>query len=342
MIDLPNIVLDLGQKQLVDKLNSILLSIKPKLFQNIFSKNKKDGIYIHGSVGSGKSMISKAFFDAAECKKLFIHYQDLMQNIHKAIHSYSEKDDLIKRLATEYSSNAKLLCIDEFEIKDIADAMIIGRLFSEFKKQKVFILITTNTAPDDLYKDGLQRSLFLPFIDMINKEFDVFNLDNNMDYRMLQIASAKRVLYPLTSENKKYMNDIIHYMVDEDHFVETKLKVFGREVVFPNTYKTTLVTSFDELCNHDLSYNDYIEICKYFSSIIMKDVPIIDSDNTNVVIRFINFIDNVYINKNLLFISLEASPQEIYIGGERNMEFKRTVSRLHEIESDYYFKNAKK
>lgn len=339
-----NLKLDKQQQALYDKLNTISSSLKPNFFKHLLTRQGKAGIYIYGSVGSGKSMLARDFFAKTKTTKLFIHYQDFMRSIHKTLHSYevNHKIDAIQTLATEYAEKAKLLCLDELEIKDITDAMIIGRLFDELKKRKVYILITTNIAPQALYKDGLQRELFLPFIDMLMKDFEIVNLHGGPDYRMQQISSSKRLLYPLNQETKKKIHKIIAHLVDEEHYMTTKLMVFGREITFSKTYKSVLITNFSDLCQNNLSYNDYIEICNHFSTIVMEDVPIISSENTDVAIRFINFIDSVYFHRNLLFITMAGKPEELYINGKRSAEFTRTISRLHEMESDNYFNDAKK
>lgn len=341
---LKNLTLDEEQKALVAQLQEISTSLNPGIFASIFRRTPKAGIYIYGGVGSGKSIIARDFFIAANCKKLFIHYQDFMRKIHKALHKQeaTHKTGVIKLLAKEYASNAKLICLDELEIKDITDAMIIGRLFTELRKLKVYILITTNIAPEDLYKDGLQRELFIPFIDMIIKDFDIFAFKSDNDYRRKQISSSKRVLYPLGEKTKEAIDKTISHLVDTKHYNPTTLHIFGREITFPQTYKKVLVTSFAELCQNNLSYNDYIEICQHFATIVLKDVPIIAPENTDVAIRFINLIDNIYFHHNLLFITMAAPPEKIYINGKRSLEFKRTISRLHEMESDNYFNNAKK
>lgn len=341
MIFPSDIKLDDKQKALLSKLQSLSNDLNPNFIKKLLKKTPV-GIYIYGSAGCGKTMISHAFYESLKSMKLFIHYQDFMQNIHKALHSYQNKYNIIEKLAREYRAKAQLLCIDEFEIKDITDAMIIGRLFYELKKRNVFILITSNTDPKDLYKDGLQRELFIPFINMILSEFEIFYFDNVMDYRMTKISSSKKVLYPLNDDTRKKMDDIINCLIDKDHYQSTILTVFGRKIEFKKTYKNTLVTNFAESCKQNFSYNDYIEICNHFSTIIIEDVPIIDQNNTDEAIRFINFIDNIYSHNNLLFISLNEAPEKIYKGRMRVLEFKRTISRLHEIESDSYFNKAKK
>ncbi len=342
--ELPKLILDEEQHALIAKLDDVAKSLKPSLFKSIFSSKTKAGIYIYGGVGRDKSLISRFFFRSAPGHKLFIHYQDFMRTLHKALHQQESKHkaNAIEVLAKEYAKKASLICLDELEIKDITDAMIIGRLFAELRKRKVYILITTNIAPQDLYKDGLQRELFLPFIDMIIKDFDIFAFKNGNDYRLKQISSSKRVLYPLGQDTKEQIDNIILHLVDTDHYNPTTLHVFGREVTFPKTYKKVLISSFNELCQNNLSYNDYIEICQHFSTIIIENVPILHAENTDEAIRFINLIDNIYFNHNLLFITMAAPPEELYLNGKRSLEFKRTISRLHEMESDNYFNNAKK
>ena len=334
-------VLDQAQVALQTKLDTLAASLGSGFLAKIFRSKKPVGIYIYGSVGSGKTMLSRSFFDKVENKKLFVHYQDFMRGIHQFFHDNKgrSKEDIISRLAQSYSKRAKVLCLDEFEVKDITDAMFIGRIVAGLVKRGVFVLITTNNAPENLYKDGLQRELFLPFIDYLSKNFDIFPLKSAHDYRMDRVASVKRMLYPLNVKTKKQMQEVITTLTDPEHLLEKKLEIFGRSLALKKTYKSVLVTNFEELCKQMLSYNDYIEICKEFSTIILEDVPALSSENTDEAIRFINLIDNIYFHHNILFISMAASPEELYPQGKRKAEFKRTISRLHEIESDSYFKH---
>ncbi len=335
----PKIILDESQKTLNSHLQSIAIALKPTFLKSIFNIGRPAGIYIYGSVGSGKTMLSRQFFDILGGKKLFIHYQDLMSEIHKFFHANqgSSKSDLISKLSGSYAKKASSLCIDEFEIKDITDAMIVGRFVEDLARRKVFVLITTNTAPENLYKDGLQRELFLPFIDFLRQKFDIYPLKSDHDYRMDRVASKRRMLYPLGRTTKKHMHEVIKNLTDEEHILEKTIEVFGRKLVLRKTYKSVLITNFEELCHQMLSYNDYIAICKTFDTIIMEDVPVISHENTDEAIRFINLIDNIYFHHNLLFISMAKKPEALYVNGKRAAEWKRTVSRLHEIESDSYF-----
>lgn len=339
-INLAGISLNYNQQTLLDKLSALALTLKPGSFLiSWFKSSSCSGLYIHGSVGSGKTMLLRAFFEEAQCRKMLIHYQDFMRGIYGDMQTYGNIDrkDIIDRLAKDYASKAKLLCLDEFEIKDITDAMIIGRLFTALIKRGVFIVVTTNTAPENLYMDGLQRELFFPFIAMIRSEFDVFTLNSAHDYRMDRVSSKRRLLYPLSVETQQSMDEIVEHMTDSGHIEPRTLEVFGRKLELKRAYKGVLITDFTEMCRQNLSYNDYIVICQNFKTVIIENVPILSSENTDEAIRFINFIDSVYFHHNLLFISMEVSPEELYISGKRKAEFKRTISRLHEIESDEYF-----
>lgn len=338
-IDLSGIDLDPEQKQLLEKLKLIARHLNSGSLKKVISKiingsNVRSGIYIYGSVGCGKSTIAKAFFDSVKCGKKFLHYQGFIRKIHKSL-SISSTNNVIDNLVKEYSK-IKLLCIDEFEIKDITDAMIVSRLLLLLKKRGVFILITTNTAPNDLYKGGLQRSSFLPFIDMVLNYFEIFSFSNIIDYRMSYISSKRRVIYPLDKMGQSAMKDAISHLIAGHEPTTTIITVFGRDLTFSRTYKSVLITDFRELCEANLSYNDYIEICNNFSCIVMENVPIISAAETDVAIRFIHFIDSVYFTRKLLLISLEAHPKEIYKNGKVAEEFKRTISRLYEIGSENY------
>ncbi|AFB20805.1 methionyl-tRNA formyltransferase [Rickettsia canadensis str. CA410] len=386
------IPLDVKQIALSKELTEIALELnKPRTLLQIFSKNNlKSGIYLYGPVGSGKTMLMNSFFEELTASKIIIHYQNFMQEIHKMMHKLQTENqkDIILKIAKDYAKNTRVLCIDEFEIKDITDAMIIGRLFDKLIKQNIFIFITSNTSPNNLYKNGLQRESFLPFIKIINNTFYVKYLDNHHDYRFDKALGVKgeRIIYPLTLENQKKLEKIItdisdnrvlskltyreefigdmeystttipvhedtsteltyklplegEYAKNSTNFTPQNIEVLGRKISFQKVHKRILVTDYNELFTRDLSYIDYINICQNFNVIIVQNVHTIDANDTNTVVRFINFIDNAYFYKILLFMSLEDDPNKIYQGSNRSEEFKRTISRLNEMNSAAYLLN---
>lgn len=356
-----NISLDERQKELLSKFKEIEQRVKARYRSgsNIFSSIKKlfpsnkistktspetSNIYIYGGVGRGKTMIMKGFYEELPDPKLFVHYQNFMKSIHEDIHhsKHSEMKDVLLNVAKRISKNHKYICIDEFEVNDIADAMIIARLFEVLINYGVGIAITSNKKPEDLYKNGLQREQFLPFIDTLKRAFIIFELDTNHDYRLDKIDSLEeRVLFPISKEVLKKIQNVKNNLTDGERYIPRKLEVFGRELLLPKAHKSVLVTNFDDICRKNLSFNDFIAIAKNFNTIIMENVPIINEDETDTVIRFINFIDNVYFHKVLLFVSLIDEPAKIYVKGKRLSEFQRTISRLYEIGSHEYLINSK-
>lgn len=336
------IILDERQKFLLELFENLANSLNTKSFiKNItpkfFKKSSSGGVYLYGNVGRGKTMLMNMFFEMIVAKKEMIHFQNFMQELHQKMHKFqlnNGADQVVKNLADEIAERVKVLCIDEFEIKDITDAMLVMRLFSFLSSNGVFIFLTTNTIPDNLYKDGLQRELFLPFIKSVKEKFLVLNLDTEKDYRLEKVADTKnKILFPVNKKNKKILDQIKNNLCSKQELHPGSFKVFGRQVVFPQTHQNILFTTFDELFLQDFGYADYVNLCQKFEIIVLEGVRQISENETDIVTRFINFIDNAYFYKVLLFALLEAEPALIYTVGERITEFQRTISRLGEMNS---------
>ena len=344
-----DIILDQRQLFLADKFSKLAKAIKPSSFlggfTKLFSKDiEYSGIYLHGSVGRGKTMLMQQFYNQLNVPKEIVHYQQFMQEIHKKMHNLQSRSEhkIIQELARDIAKRCSVICMDEFEIKDITDAMIIMRLFEYLQKHNVFIFITTNTQPDNLYKDGLQRTAFLPFIEMVKKKFEILHLDTEKDYRFEVVANIEnRVLFSKNPKNIKELRRIQSKLCNEHELSESKIEVFGRDLLFKQAHNNILVTDFSELFERDLGYADYVALAKKFEIIILSSVRAISEEENNIATRFINFIDNAYFYKILLFIELEIEPDQIYKKGKRREEFVRTISRLTEMNSDRYLSEDK-
>jgi len=347
-LDKSEAILDNRQKELLGILQKAAASIEPISFQtkikHLFFKSKyPKSIYLHGGVGRGKTMLMKMFYEKIKVPKEIIHFQNFMQTTHKKLHLLQGKsaNKAIQELAVDISTKAQVVCMDEFEIKDITDAMIIMRLFRYLLKNGVFLFLTTNTIPDNLYRDGMQRESFLPFIDMVKKKFRVLYLDTAIDYRYNTVSAMKnRILYPADSKTKAAIKGIKRDLYDEGELTQVSIELFGRKLSFLKGHKNVLVTNFSELFERPMSYADYVNLTEQFKIIIVESVRKINDDETDIITRFINFIDNAYFNKVALFMEIECLPEEIYSSSKRKDEFSRTVSRLAEMNSEEYLKLA--
>lgn len=341
-----NMQLDARQKEIAQLFTEIASAFKPQSFigslKKLFVKpGHSAGIYLHGSVGRGKTMLMQKFYDQVTVSKEIIHFQKFMRMVHEKMHHLQKAsaDRVVQDLALEIASRASVVCMDEFEIKDISDAMIIQRLFRHLSKHGVFIFLTTNTLPDNLYKDGLQRESFMPFIAMVKKNFTILHLDTEKDYRFDSVAKIEeRVLFPASSKTKIQLEKIKHDLCDEEELSPAVVKLFGRKIEFQSAHQNSLFTNFTELFRRDFGYADYVAICEKFQIIVLEDVQAISEDETDIITRFINFIDNAYFYRVLLFTELAVPPPQIYPKGKRTDEFVRTISRLNEMNMQDYLK----
>lgn len=336
---------DPKQMEAIFRFENIFTHIEaPKSFLTKFffqDKSTPAGIYLYGGVGRGKSLIMRHFFSKLNLKKKFIHYQQLMHHLHIEMHKIENKstDVVIGMLVSKMLPDINILFIDEFEIKDITDAMLIMRLFDYLIQNNIFIFLTTNIAPDNLYQDGLQRESFLPFIEKIKQNFCVYHIDNHKDYRLEMIASEERIFYTQSKKDSN-LHEIFTKLTYGSKPTTKILKIFGREVIFQNTYKNILWTNFQELFVQDFGYGDYVNICQHFAIILVDYVENISETEGDKAMRLINFIDNAYLNHVILFMQFQKPIYEIYPKGKFAKEFLRTTSRLNEMNSKQYFDSS--
>jgi cell division protein ZapE len=301
------------------------------------------GLYLYGAVGRGKSMLMDLFFDtapiAAEHKRR-VHFHTFMQEVHHRMHALrggTETSDLIGAVADEIARSAWLLCFDEFQVTNIADAMILGRLFEALFSRGVVVVATSNRAPDRLYERGLQRELFLPFIDLLKDKLDVLCLDGETDWRRARIRGMKVYHTPLGREADEALAAAFRTLTDDDPDAgATTLTVQGRRLDIPLAARGVARFTFADLCARPLGVADYFALATHFHTLIVAGIPRMSADNRNEAIRFTTLIDALYEHRVNLICSAAASPDDLYTEGDGAFEFRRTASRLIEMQSGAY------
>ncbi|GAB9463659.1 hypothetical protein Gpo141_00001109 [Globisporangium polare] len=310
------------------------------------------GLYIHGGVGCGKTFVMDMFFDAVPIeKKMRVHFHKFMLDIHKKMHQLrveGRREDPIPFIADDLLRNSWLLCFDEFQVTDVADALILRRLFSALLERDFVMVATSNRPPSELYKNGLQRDLFLPFIDLLSEKCDVVSLvESETDYRAVKGAHHAHNVYnfPLTPEARASFDYEFDNQCQGEEPVETHLSTQGRRVRVPLAAVEAGVCqfSFDDLCGKPLGAADYIAIAKSFSVIFVRDIPILKLEMINQMRRFITFVDCMYDKGVRLHCLAGASAIDLYQldGASKShvdevFAFDRTVSRLLEMGSEAY------
>ncbi|MEA1650125.1 cell division protein ZapE [Nitrospirillum sp. BR 11164] len=302
------------------------------------------GLYIYGDVGRGKSMLMDLFFETAPVlRRRRVHFHAFMQEVHQSLHSLRQRPDLRKNgadeslpeLARTIADQAWLLCFDEFHVTDIADAMILGRLFTHLFDLGVVVVATSNWAPDDLYKDGLQRDLFLPFIALLKEKLDVLHLEGARDYRLARIRGRQVYFDPLGPAATAALEKTFGELTDAQP-TATHLMVQGRTLPVPRQVKGVAWFTFDELCRQPLGAGDYLAIATHYHTVLLDGVPMLDPSLRNEAKRLMTFIDALYEHKVHLIMAAEAAPGQLYPEGQHAFEFQRTVSRLMEMQSEDY------
>jgi len=299
------------------------------------------GLYIYGEVGRGKSMLMDMFFASTTVQaKKRVHFHEFMRDIHAEIHRWRQtrngEADPIPRLARDIAASAWLLCLDELQVHDIADAMILGRLFEALLEAGVVIVATSNRAPDDLYKDGLQRERFLPFIALLKQRLDLLALDSEQDYRLGRKRGMRVFHTPLGPEATGQLDACFTRLTDGHPPHADKVTVHGREIPVPATSDGVARFSFEELCARPLGPSDYLAIATHYHTLVIDGIPSLGPENRNEAKRFVTLIDALYEHKVTLICSAAAAPQSLYPTGEGAFEFQRTVSRLMEMQAEDY------
>ncbi|MGL1921155.1 MAG: cell division protein ZapE [Hyphomicrobiales bacterium] len=301
------------------------------------------GLYIYGDVGRGKSMLMDMFFDHVDiAHKRRVHFHEFMQEVHKGIHAARQlkgKDriaDPLEPLAKNIAEKSTLLCFDEFQVTDIADAMILGRLFTQLFDLGVVVVSTSNRVPDDLYKHGINRQLFTPFIALLQEKCDVVSLEAQRDYRLDRLVGQDVYFHPLGSNSLDAMDGVWQKLTDGEDWLQTQLEVQGRKVEIAQRYKNIARVDFNGICAVNLGAADYLAMAQEFTTILMDDIPQLSAEYRNEAKRFVIFIDALYEAGTKFICSADVEVTELYKKGDGVFEFDRTISRLMEMRSEEY------
>ena len=299
------------------------------------------GIYLWGGVGRGKTLLMDLFFTslAVERKKR-IHFHRMMNDIHQRLKALGDTRDPLDRIAADIAGEAAVLCFDEFFVSDIGDAMLLGRLLERLFERGVTLVATSNSPPTELYQDGLQRERFLPAIAALEKHTQVIELDGGVDYRLRLLQDAGTYLTPADDAAAAKLTHVFEEIAPGEIVDGRVLEVFGREIHTLRCAKGVAWFEFDEICGGPRSQKDYIEIARWYQTVIVSDVPAFTRRREDEARRFIALVDEFYDRKVKLILSAAAAVDSLYQGARLEFEFRRTASRLIEMQSRDYLHAA--
>ncbi|TCL07974.1 cell division protein ZapE [Shimia isoporae] len=327
---------DDAQEAVLPQFERIRTELAKPVKKGWFRKARPDavqGLYLWGGVGRGKSMLMDLFVDSLDVPVRRVHFHAFMQEIHDAMHKARQDgvEDAIAPVAKAVSDSVRVLAFDEMQITDITDAMIVGRLFEQLFAAGTVIVTTSNRVPDDLYKHGLNRQLFLPFIALIKEQMRVWELVSPVDYRQNRLAGSQVYFVQAGTEAREQINAIWADLTGgtADRLV---LTVKGRQVEIPKFRNGVGRASFYDLCGKMLGPGDYLAIAEALKVLVLEDIPALSRNNFNEAKRFVTLIDALYEARVRLICSAAAEPEMLYLEGEGTFEFERTASRLREMQ----------
>ena len=345
---------DPGQQLAVEKLQSLAHALnhytpssgrggwKERLGLGRRRVDPPQGLYIYGGVGTGKSMVMDLFFETTPVEhKRRVHFHAFLQEVHDRLHAWRQKtkgeaSDPIPVVAKDLAKEAWLLCFDEFHVVNIADAMILGRLFETLFEEGVVVVATSNWPPDKLYSEGLQRERFLPFIALLKERLDILQLDSGRDYRRSRLQDITVFHAPLGQRARAALDEAFARLTEGAAAEPDVVEVKGRQIPVSQAARGVARFGFAELCEAPLGAGDYLAIATRYHTVILAGVPQLNEEKRNEARRFMTLIDALYEAKVKLVLSAEAPPEKLYPRGHGAFEFERTVSRLQEMRSAEY------
>lgn len=342
-----NIKQDQRQLYVLKSFDRLSLQLKtlsyPRKLLSFFIKNKPkfNGIYLWGSVGIGKTFLMDCFFESlSTSRKRRIHFHHFMQEVHIELQQYSGQRNPLTLLAKQIKNKIDVLCLDEFFVSDIIDAMLLANLLQALFDEKICFVTTSNISPNLLYKDGLQRESFLPAIKLLEQKLEIIHLSSTIDYRLLYLQSAGVYYTPLNKASENQLDKAFELYSHNDVSIEPLIISERRLAVIKSSSEAGWF-DFEVLCGAMRCKQDYLELAERFSLILLSNVPVLTHRSLDEVTRFIQLVDIFYDAKIKVIISAEVLPSALYTEGKLVFAFQRTVSRLIEMQSAIYFKEGR-
>jgi cell division protein ZapE len=305
------------------------------------ASSRSCGIYLWGGVGRGKTFLMDLFFSTLPVeRKRRVHFHRMMREVHARLHDLRNVEDPLDRAAADIAKETDVLCFDEFYVSDIGDAMILGRLMEGLFKRGVILVATSNSAPGDLYAGGLQRERFLPAIRILEENTDVLHLEGEADYRLRLLQEAGTYLCPADAVADRRLENYFREIAAGEVAIDTVVEVLGREIPARRCAKGIAWFEFEALCEGPRSQQDYIEIARWYPTVILSGIPALDADRDNAARRFVSLVDEFYDRRVKLIASADAPIPSLYSGARLQFEFERIVSRLSEMQTGKYLHAA--
>jgi cell division protein ZapE len=333
-----------AQLQAMEALNQVFLSLtgnkRPRWLPRVFQTPASHGLYLWGGVGRGKTWMMDLFHDTLPFDgKLRLHFHRFMARVHEELRARAHESEPLPDIARQWSKKYRVLCLDEFYVADIADAMLLAGLFEALFEQGVTLVTTSNIPPDELYRDGLQRARFLPAIDLIKRHTRVLEIGGDTDFRLRLLQRSAIYHFPLDGEAEKGMAGSYRRMA-ADCDLPPYLTLGTRRLPALQRSDGVIWFDFATLCQQARSTLDYIEVARAFHTVLLSGVTVMDDDSADTARRFVNLVDEFYDRNVILLISAEAAIDDLYEGKRLTLEFKRTRSRLTEMQSVDYLARA--
>jgi cell division protein ZapE len=329
-----NFEINLNQIKIINSLEKFSEeNFVTSLLKIFFNKKIKLGFYLHGDVGVGKTMLLNFYYNNLKFKKSKVHFNEFMINFHDFIFNNNEKDKGIENFVRVLQKKSKLIFFDEFQVTNIVDAMILGRLFKKIFEKKISVIFSSNIQIDNLYKDGLQRDQFMPFLKILKENCYEQELLINEDYRINDKKVLNRFLYPINETTNFKLNKFFRELTKNKKKTKKIINIKGREFVIENFYDGIVKFNFAELCNRNLGSEDYLNISQNSKFILIENLPDFDENNSDQQQRFITLIDIIYEKKIPILISSKNSLDKLNSAQSLSQIFKRTISRLYELTS---------